>query len=473
MIRCAPRRAAAPVSVFVLAALAGHAPADPGDQLDKVLPDDGVAQMLFGESIGVHAGVAIVGAKGSIGFMVPGAAYLFDVATGAQLVKFSIPASPQERQLVNAVAIGPGVALIGTNIDGQPGYDQSVRIFDITDPENPTLIDRVTPDDAVLDDGFGDAIAVSGSRALIGAYADDDNGGLSGSAYIFDTATGAQLGKLLADDGAMLDRFGEAVDLDADMAIVGAVGDDDNGDAAGAAYLFDVSDPANPVQLAKLLADDSAPGDSFGFSVAVSGNLAVVGAISNDENGSNAGAAYVFDISTPTAPVQTAKILADAADPDADDFGWAVALDGVIALVSARTDDDVAAGAGAAYLYDLSNPASPAQIDKLVADDSDANDVFGWSAALDAGVAVVGASQDEAQGLNAGSAYLFDASPPPAGCNEADLAEPVGVLDFSDVLAFLTAFGAMDADADLADPTGVFDFSDVIAFLTAFGAGCP
>ena len=63
--------------------------------------------------------------------------------------------------------------------------------------------------------------------------------------------------------------------------------------------------------------------------------------------------------------------------------------------------------------------------------------------------------------------------PAPAGCNAADLAEPFDVLDFSDVVAFLTAFGAMDPDADLAAPAGVFDFSDVVAFLGAFGAGCP
>ncbi|MFI4897097.1 MAG: GC-type dockerin domain-anchored protein [Phycisphaerales bacterium JB059] len=58
-------------------------------------------------------------------------------------------------------------------------------------------------------------------------------------------------------------------------------------------------------------------------------------------------------------------------------------------------------------------------------------------------------------------------------CNIADLAPPAGVLDFSDVTAFLVAFSSMDAAADLASPEGVFDFSDVVAFLAAFGAGCP
>ena len=59
------------------------------------------------------------------------------------------------------------------------------------------------------------------------------------------------------------------------------------------------------------------------------------------------------------------------------------------------------------------------------------------------------------------------------GCNEADLAEPFGELNFSDVVAFLTAFGNMEAAADLAVPLGSWDFSDVVAFLGSFGAGCP
>ncbi len=54
-----------------------------------------------------------------------------------------------------------------------------------------------------------------------------------------------------------------------------------------------------------------------------------------------------------------------------------------------------------------------------------------------------------------------------------DLAEPFGVLDFSDIIAFLAAFGAAGPLADLAAPFGVLDFSDVIAFLTAFAQGCP
>ncbi len=62
---------------------------------------------------------------------------------------------------------------------------------------------------------------------------------------------------------------------------------------------------------------------------------------------------------------------------------------------------------------------------------------------------------------------------PPSACNGADVAEPRGVLDFSDVVGFLVLFGGQDPAADLAAPTGVFDISDVVAFLGLFGAGCP
>ncbi len=55
----------------------------------------------------------------------------------------------------------------------------------------------------------------------------------------------------------------------------------------------------------------------------------------------------------------------------------------------------------------------------------------------------------------------------------ADLAPPFGMLDFDDILVFLTAFGSQGAAADLAPPFGVLDFDDIIAFLTSFGAGCP
>ncbi len=57
-------------------------------------------------------------------------------------------------------------------------------------------------------------------------------------------------------------------------------------------------------------------------------------------------------------------------------------------------------------------------------------------------------------------------------CN-ADMTHPYGVLDFSDVIQFITDFAGMQPTADLAEPADVYDFSDVVAYLVLFGSGCP
>ncbi len=84
---------------------------------------------------------------------------------------------------------------------------------------------------------------------------------------------------------------------------------------------------------------------------------------------------------------------------------------------------------------------------------------------------LVGGSFNSVGGVSANRAVSLLQSP--AACNDADIAEPFGQLDFSDIVAFLNAFTGMAAHADLADPPCQFDFSDIVAYLNAFSAGCP
>ena len=100
---------------------------------------------------------------------------------------------------------------------------------------------KLLANDGAAFDNFGFSVAISGSTAIVGADYDDDNGPDSGSAYLFDTATGEQIAKLLPDDGAGGDNFGRSVAISSATAIVGAPWDDDNGDNSGSAYLFDAS----------------------------------------------------------------------------------------------------------------------------------------------------------------------------------------------------------------------------------------
>ncbi|MGI9014539.1 MAG: FG-GAP repeat protein, partial [Phycisphaerales bacterium] len=100
---------------------------------------------------------------------------------------------------------------------------------------------KLLPQDGAADDGFGISVSISGAIAVVGAPFDDDNATNSGSAYLFDVTTGQQITKLRAQDGAALDYFGYSVAINGDTAIVGAYWDDDNGSYSGSAYLFDIN----------------------------------------------------------------------------------------------------------------------------------------------------------------------------------------------------------------------------------------
>ncbi len=163
---------------------------------------------------------------------------------------------------------------------------------------------------------------------------------LAAAASVLSTAPayadlGDQLAKLLPDDGAAGDVFGESVSISGDVAVVGARLDDDNGNASGSAYVFRWNGSAW-VQQAKLTASDGAAGDFFGFSVSISGDVAVIGAFFDDDNGINSGSAYVFQkpVGGWVDMTQTAKLT--ASDGAANDiFGHSVSISGEVAVVGA------------------------------------------------------------------------------------------------------------------------------------------
>jgi len=104
---------------------------------------------------------------------------------------------------------------------------------------------KLTASDAAAGDNFGASVAISGSTAIVGARYDDD----SGSAYLFDVATGGQLFKLTASDAAAGDVFGVSVAISGATALVGARWDDDAGTDSGSAYLFCLFPPVGDINL--------------------------------------------------------------------------------------------------------------------------------------------------------------------------------------------------------------------------------
>ncbi len=449
--------------------------ADLGDQLAKLLPDDSAAGDKFGISVAISGTTAIVAARSDDDNGAnSGSAYLFDIsdpASPTQIAKLLPDDGAEDDFFGISVAISGNTAIVGAWGDDHNGADSgSAYLFDTTTGRK---LFKLLADDGAATDLFGISVALSpdgfGTTAIVGAVWDDDNGANSGSAYLFDITTGVQLFKLLANDGTATDRFGNSVAISGppgkEIAIVGAWKEDDNGDDSGAAYLFDTTTGR---QVAKLLANDGAAGNQFGRSVAISGAIAIVAARSDDDNGNASGSAYLFDISDPARPTQIAKLLPDDG-AEGDFFGRSVAISGATAIVGASHDDDNGSSSGSAYLFDISDPTSPIQIAKLQPDDGAEGDLFGWSVAIspDGIGAIVGAVNDDDNGTSTGSAYLFDPSRTPGTCPwDLDGNGSVGILD---LLALLAVWGTHPGGPPDFNGDGTVGILDLLTLLASWG----
>ena len=155
---------------------------------------------------------------------------------------------------------------------------------------------KLTASDGTAYDFFGNSVSISDDTAVVGAVEDDDKGVDSGSAYVFryNGSAWVQEAKLTASDGEADDYFGVSVSISGDMVVVGAYGDDGVPANSGSAYIFRY-DGNNWVEEAILTASDGAEGDLFGYSVSISGDTVVVGAVFGDDNSvTDSGSAYVF-----------------------------------------------------------------------------------------------------------------------------------------------------------------------------------
>ncbi|MCD4697396.1 MAG: FG-GAP repeat protein, partial [Bacteroidales bacterium] len=194
-----------------------------------------------------------------------------------------------------SVSISGDYAIVGARRDDDNDYNSSSAYIFYNNGGNWQQHAKITASDGASGDEFGYSVSISGDYAIVGAWLDDDNGGNSGSAYIFYNNGGnwQQQTKMTASDGAANDWFGHSVGISGDYAIVGVDGNDDNGYNSGSAYIF-YNNGGNWQQQAKITASDGANSDYFGWSVSISGDYAIVGAFGNDDNGSKSGSAYIF-----------------------------------------------------------------------------------------------------------------------------------------------------------------------------------
>jgi len=384
----------------------------------KLVASDGAGGDEFGYSVSVSGDVAVVGAcldddNGSDS----GSAYVYrwnGTSWAQEPNKLLASDGAAGDDFGCSVSVSGDVAVVGAYLDDDNGsHSGSAYVYRWNGTSWAQEPNKLVASDGAWGDRFGWSVSVSGNVVVVGAYDDDDNGSYSGSAYVFrwnGTSWAQEPNKLLPSDGAGGDRFGWSVSVSGDVAVVGAYGDDDNGTDTGSAYVFRWNG-TSWVQEAKLLASDGAEFDDFGRSVSVSGDVAVVGAPYADENGSDSGSAYIFarNQGGPDNWGQVTELL--PSDGAADDyFGWSVSLSGDVALVGAYMDDDKGSESGSAYVFRW-NGTSWVEQPKLLASDGAADDEFGLSVSVSGNVAVVGAYYDDDKGTDSGSAYVFGVLP--------------------------------------------------------------
>jgi hypothetical protein len=314
-------------------------------------------------------------------------------------------------------------------------------------------------------DRFGYSVAVSGDTVVVGAPGEssdatgiggdqaDNSVPEAGAAYVFvrNGVTWTQQAYLKASNTDAGDEFGYSVAVSGDTVVVGAYGEGSNatginGDQtdntapqAGATYVF-VRNGTTWTQQAYLKASNTDSNDRFGYSVAVSGDTAAVGAYleasnatginGNQANNSapQAGATYVF-VRNGTTWTQQAYLKASNTEAG-DFFGYSVAVSGDTVVAGAFGEDSGATGingdqtnnsaseAGAAYVF-VRNGTTWTQQAYLKASNTDAFDLFGYSAAVSGDTVVVGAygegsdatgidgNQTDNSAPQSGAAYVF------------------------------------------------------------------
>ena len=256
---------------------------------------------------------------------------------------------------------------------------------------------------------LGVSVAVDGPYTVVGANGEFVGSAAVGVAKVFDSSTGALLFVLPNPSPAASDIFGNAVAISGTKVVVGAVYDDTGATDAGSAYVFDLSSATPTVPIFTLNNPGPTAGGFFGVSVAISGNVVVVGAENNRVGGFDVGSAYVYDLSsgTPTVPMLT---LNNPTPVSRDQFGVSVAISGMRVVVGAYQDGTGAFNAGSAYVYDLSKGTPTVPLFTLNNPSPSSYDWFGYSVAISGTRVVVGTDHDDTGATDSGSAYVYDLS---------------------------------------------------------------
>ena len=362
---------------------------------------------VFGIAVGISGDTIVVGAsyeasgnaanQNDNSASGAGAAYVFVRSGGVWTQQAYLKASniDSSDEFGFAVAISGDTIVVGAHIESSNGsgpnnnsaFAAGAAYVFVRSGGVWTQQAFLKSDDPDAGDEFGFSVGISGDTIIVGSFFDDgpsNPGSEIGAAFIFVRTGGSwsQQTILRASNGEDNDLFGSSVAVDGDTAVVGATGEASNGvggptdnslSTSGAAYVFKRTG-GTWAEEAYLKASNVDGGDEFGSAVSVSGDQVLVSAKAEESNGaggqsdnsaSAAGAAYIFK-RTSGNWAQTDYLKASNAESN-DNFGYAVAISGLTAVVGARAEasdgssqaNNAAPNTGAVYAFSTPAPVTP------------------------------------------------------------------------------------------------------------------
>jgi hypothetical protein len=358
----------------------------------KLIASDAAAAHEFGFSVSLSGDTALIGSP--IDVNTSGSAYVFvrSGTTWNQQQKLIAPDGAPEDYFGKSISLSGDIALIAAEGDDGPVYaiQGSAYVF-VRTGSTWAMEQKFTPPADMPGGVLGMSVSLSGDTLLIGVLETQGNDRGCGFVFVRNNAIWTQQQILSAGDGAAYDSFGVSVSLAGETALVGTYKDDDNGTDTGSAYVFTRNGGIWSTQQ-KLIAWDGATSTSFGKQVSLSGDTALIAAY---------GAAYVF-VRNGTVWSQQQKLTAS----DGTSGDYAISLSGDTALIGARSNTSNGSASGAAYVYQRSG-TSWSEEQKLLPADGRLNDHFGVAVSLWNNTALIGVDGDDNKGEASGSVYVF------------------------------------------------------------------
>lgn len=387
-------------------------------EIQKIFANENTANNLFGSAVAADGDYVAVGLQSG-----KEAIYLYKQVTPdnwQQIAKLQASDGIVSDFFGRSVAMDGNTIVVGAFGDDDNGsFSGSAYVFVNDGADNWNQQAKLVALDGTTLDRFGGAVAIHDDTIIVGADNDADFANAAGSAYVFTrdvSGSWSQQAKLVSSDLATFDRLGGAVAVHGNNAFVSARFDDDNGGSSGSVYLFERDTVGNWSQSQKLIA---APGPSrfnaYGSKLSFDGVRLVVGARDTNPNGSD-GIVYVYRQNSSNEWVLEAGLFSSDGLPQPgfpQNFSISgLDIDGDQLVVGASGDLNAGFQSGAAYLFERDPVEGTwSESGKLLASDSIENNIFGFSAAIHDQTAFIGAisANNELTGVaRSGAVYAFN-----------------------------------------------------------------